>query len=356
MLTRGNLSTPKVRPGFLLASFTDNTLTTDGGNSGCSMWYFIPADELNKVYHPKYSFSYGQIYGVAYGNGYWHTAPFSTQHYLVNIPDGIGRRQSFPYYSYIKSSGDYHTTAIYNFNYANNKFIVLDYANPATTWSSSKGNGGFTPYIGNYPAYPGRFNAYNHDDNIYAVPGASSGVLYYTTNSGQTWTAAASTPGATLQGMAYGKVGATKTWVAASDGSSYTTLYYSLNNFSSWTSVTRPGLGSIYDVKYGKGRFVACGGYYNGSNYKTVILTSTDGITWTNLYGTSAIPANADFFGYALQTDNKGNWVCAGLNYTTSQITTNQYLYSSDNGSNWFVGTFPQNLAIYGPIAYGDGS
>jgi hypothetical protein len=66
------------------------------------------------------------------------------------------------------------------------------------------------------------------------------------------------------------------TFVAVGDGGTILTS----PDVASWTQRTSGGQ-SLYGVAYGKGLFVAVGGYSDPWSSASVILTSPDGASWT---------------------------------------------------------------------------
>lgn len=352
MFNRSNLLLNNTKPGFLFCSETSTSFVVDGNNVDAAAWYFIPADDLSKVYDCGFSTNYGQVYGVTYGDKAWHIAPYSTGKFLIHTRSGIGKRQTYPDFTFFAGS-DNSVTAPFNFKRLGDTYVILNYVNPASTWVSDKARKTFTRYANNYPTFPSSYGAYNSVDDVYLVPQANSSTMLYTQNKGITWNYGASIFAAARQ-PAFGTVGVSnKTWVTTSSGSSGTQVFYltgSATPTGSWSPITVSGA-SWQAAGFGNGRFVIGGGSFTGSNYNAKIAYSTNGSSWT-----PATVPTVNFYVHSLATDGEGKWIGLGYNYDGANfVTTEQYIYSADNGSNWTAGTLPKRLCVRGTMAFGDG-
>lgn len=120
--------------------------------------------------------------------------------------------------------------------------------------------------------------AYNGSDYYIAVGTNGSGAYCWGSADGVTWGAIGSPGGAgnTCSSIATDGAG---TWVAVKNSPQGTGPYYSTNNGTSWTAGTRSGgwsYSTLFGVIYAGGLFVVGGQEAGGW-----ILTSADGITWT---------------------------------------------------------------------------
>ena len=114
------------------------------------------------------------------------------------------------------------------------------------------------------------------------------------------------------------------------------TAYY---KFPANTSPTTNPYQRINNMNYLNGKYIAVG--YDNNAGKGLILTSTDGITWTN-----------QNFGFNINItdiayDGSTNYVVVGTN-------SSGYIYYSTNLSSWTQVTLPSNYNLY-CITYGNG-
>ncbi len=122
-----------------------------------------------------------------------------------------------------------------------------------------------------------------------------------------------------------------------------------------WTEGTQPyapqHVNQLSGIAYGNGTFVAVG--YSCTNtwsdYTAIVLSSSDGITWTK--GTAPVQDTV----LTGVTYGNGTFVAVGYSYTNTTTTTAVVLFSSD-GATWTLGALPvQTGALYG-VTYGNGT
>lgn len=174
-------------------------------------------------------------------------------------------------------------------------------------------------------------------------------------------------------------------FVAVGEGSN---LAYISTDGINWTTSTLPsGSTSMayYGIAYGNGLFVV-GGYINNGTSTRVVITSPDGITWTQrttpvagsssgewyrfLYGNGIFVAVANVVSTAsIMTSSDGiTWtarthasasplsVCYGNGRWIATISgsTSTALTSTDNGVTWSTISLPSSCR-WGSVAYGNG-
>ncbi|MEX0329779.1 MAG: hypothetical protein AB3N64_00010 [Puniceicoccaceae bacterium] len=103
-----------------------------------------------------------------------------------------------------------------------------------------------------------------------------------TSTDGISWTVSSTGDFNWYFGVTYAEIGGSDRFVAVSDEGAISTS----SDGVSWSAATLPNnlptLPEFYDVSYGGGLFVACGGYIDDNNsWGILIVTSTDGINWT---------------------------------------------------------------------------
>lgn len=139
---------------------------------------------------------------------------------------------------------------------------------------------------------------------------------------GETWTTVTSPSiGTGWRGMAYGN----GTFVMLEGGTSSTAAIYSKNGGESWTSVTLPTSLMWTGCAYGNGIFVAAGALASNS-----VITSPDGITWTNQ--AAVLPDTSTHSSISFAN---------GAFYIQSYNTTT--ISRSYNGIQWFQSTLPSS-------------
>ena len=137
-------------------------------------------------------------------------------------------------------------------------------------------------------------------------------------------------------------------YVAVARGGTVTDqLIMSSPDAVTWTTRTMPVSGSLRSIEYGNGIFLAI------NDNLSLILTSTDGITWTQLPDRSSI-VNPDAYFYALKY---GGGVFAAIStptYSGSGLSA-RAVWSTD-GINWNVQSIPSPDRMWGTfkgLAYG---
>lgn len=125
-----------------------------------------------------------------------------------------------------------------------------------------------------------------------------------------------------------------------------------------WTDTTPQNIVPLFKITYGNGTFVAAGGIVDavGNISNSKILTSPDGITWTD-----RTPSGLQGLINAIAYDN-GIFVAADVHFSLTTLTKwsssspdgHSILYTSSDGINWQKRTSTLG-AIINAIAYGNG-
>jgi hypothetical protein len=103
-------------------------------------------------------------------------------------------------------------------------------------------------------------------------------------------------------------------------------VIYSSTNGTSWT--LRDSTLFLTDIIYDGSKYVGCGQYYDGVDTFNSIATSTDAITWTRRYTSTANP-NDRF--YSIAWNGSNNYVVVGgRNTSTADLDETTIAYSSD--------------------------
>lgn len=147
----------------------------------------------------------------------------------------------------------------------------------------------------------GTFRDVIHDGTRWIAAGTTttnSGLIYTSTN-GTTWTEGA---GRGLQGFT--KVASNGAGTIVCNASNSTNIYYSTTTGGSWTGVSVTGASVLNGITYAESKFVRVA--------SGAIISSTDGITWTNrstaaTYWEDVIYNGTDFFATQATTDTAGS-------------------------------------------------
>lgn len=215
------------------------------------------------------------------------------------------------------------------------------------------------------------------NDRFVAV--GHSGTIMYSLD-GRNWTDVSDPLGGSLYGVAYGNC------VYVITGGNNAGVVYRSYDGAHWTKVTiapyPPSFGpwGLYEVAFGNGVFVAGGSGWDGSKWTSVILTSTDGLTWTpQTFGndfsiTSLTFGNGVFLALAgtvySSSDGKTWSPASSTSANKVRFSGNQFLLPSYSGQlasstdarNWVTHQLPTSATLYdfawgkdGFVAVGDG-
>ena len=148
------------------------------------------------------------------------------------------------------------------------------------------------------------------------VVGYRADTMFYSTDSGATWTATNSNISEYYR-LRYGIVAdGAGNWVTIGENSRTATS----SNGISWTERSTPFTNDLYGLAAGaNGKFVACG------SSGAIMYSSNSGVSWSSA---SSGVSNAL---YSAAGDNSGNFVCCGSGGTV--------VTSSNNGSSWTTQT-----------------
>jgi hypothetical protein len=220
-----------------------------------------------------------------------------------------GPRQESPISAFVNNGRMFTCTTTGSSQY------VISYSTNGTSWSTP------TMPIGNY-----KVNGYASQGNTILAAGDTpnsggpTNQYMYSTNNGDTWTAGSfplSKPWATA--LTNGSI-----WVVASqsDEANNIRTNTTLGGASAgWTQRNIAGSNNNwYGGAYGNGRFIL-------TSFGGKIISSTDGITWTERATGQGSLFNAVYTGNLFFTRNTGS-------------TSTSYLYSSD-GETWNTGNLP---------------
>jgi hypothetical protein len=165
------------------------------------------------------------------------------------------------------------------------------------------------------------------------------GLVLKSTDVATTWAASKAASSSGFMSIAAGD---RKIVAVGNDSSSYkAVIYTSADGGATWSETAPAGINvNSYDgITFGNGKFVVVGYAFNGAAHTAVILTSTDGSTWT----AANVNAQAGLRGV---TWGGGKFVAVG-NYGA--------ILTSPDGSNWAV----QNSGItdkhFNHVGYGGG-
>ena len=201
------------------------------------------------------------------------------------------------------------------------------YLNVGTAYRYST-DGGVTWAASTFAAAPNPASyimQYNQTDPAKLVIQTDVGYpdAYYTSNSGQTWSAIRSLPIATPNGSLYYK-GSTLVL-------SNTTVYYvSTDDGVTWTVPTFPIGVLSTNIKF----FADANRFYAGVANQTQLLTSSDAVTWTivTLSQTFTLGAVLSQLGYGILPFDSNTVVLLGYNEANAY---NSAIFTTDGGVTW---------------------
>jgi hypothetical protein len=144
----------------------------------------------------------------------------------------------------------------------------------------------------------------------------NDGIILVSTNDGNTWTNVTTLNNTLVSNVSWnGQI-----WVACSISG----LLYSSNNANTWTfSNVNGGSFNFRSAAWNGNKWIACGQSFSIGTFRTVI-SSTDGITWSN-----TIPISDIGQGRGIAW-NGTMWVIVGAGFSFNTI-----FYSTDDGMNW---------------------
>ena len=215
------------------------------------------------------------------------------------------------------------------------------------------------------------------NDRFVAV--GHSGTIMYSLD-GKSWTDVSDPLGGSLYGVAYGNC------VYVITGGNNAGVVYRSYDGANWTKVAIApypssfGPWGLFEVAFGNGVFVAGGSGWDGSKWTSVLLTSTDGLTWTpqafgNDYSiTSVTFGNGAFLALAgsiyASLDGKTWTQASSTSANKVRFSGNLFLAPSYSGQlaastdvrSWVTHQLPTSATMYdfawgkdGFVAVGDG-
>lgn len=201
---------------------------------------------------------------------------------------------------------------------------------------STNGNG-WTTYSGVLPSGAGfcAVPVYNSDDGRWATSITGTTTILYSDDDGVSWSS--TTAPVNVYGLAYGN----GTWVFSANTAG---VVYSSDNLSTLTTVQT---NTNYTVHYNEWdqKFWLPAGFFTGSIFTARIYSSTDGISWTSIYGGAS--GTTPLLLQEIIGDDSGNYIGMGVEYSGGYVDTDVYLYSTDNGATWSEGTLPTARQLY---------
>lgn len=249
----------------------------------------------------------------------------------VNI---IGRLPSNPATNGVTNSTNWATLATNNAA-SSTKFIALSSAsstNSAYFNGSTWGNYTTTTTAARYGVAYGVSGSTGYF--VTCDNGANTTQVFNTNSAG--WAAGATLPSSSSwQGMAYGSIGGTPTWVVANADVGGNPAYYNsgtaptTGTFSASTGINT----ATAAIAFGNGKFMAI------QSGGTGVWTSSTGTQWSNS-GLASLPIATSGTGVSIAYGN-GRWVIAPGNTSGMPL-----LVSLNDGVSWMVATVPNAAAL----------
>lgn len=337
------------------------SLDTFGGNTNRGKGFFILDTNGNHLKISPDNLASSEATGItsiAWKQGAWGKDSgillgYSGNPYAKYIRDPRDSIQSIGKFAYLDAAANpFSADFPFSVSYVNNQFVAIctqATGSPVVIYTSPDGLDWTkitTGPIAQGTGLPNRM-AYNPDDGRYAFASRVSSHIFYSDNDMATWSSV--TPGTgTVFDIDYGN----GIWIASyfSNGA-----YFSTNNMSTWSNANFPAFS--YNVMYDKitQRFWTGSGLRQGANnYDARIAYSTNGSSWTTAYS-----GTANVFINSIKGDDEGNYIAAGFSDDGNDFTpTTAYLYSTDGGDSWTEGTLANAVELGYPssIFYGDGT
>jgi hypothetical protein len=207
----------------------------------------------------------------------------------------------------------------------NNCFVMINAVmrfstDGGVTWAACTGSG-----AGSLDPGQGFLQVNTSDPaKLLFINGTGSTAVYYSADSGASWSANRPIPFSNPNGGLYYK-GST---AVVSNGSNQS--FVSTNDGVTWTAITYP-IGTLSaNVKL----FADANRFYAGVNAQTQILTSSDGVTWTllTLSQQFALATLSSMYGYGIVSFDSNVVVLLGYN---NQSGYNQAIFTLDGGVTW---------------------
>ena len=280
---------------------------------------------------------FGQyLNSVTYGDGYYAAVGYNNDYAtFVVSSDGINW-----------SNQDANVILAYpaGVTYGNSQYVAVgeDSYNNAFFATGTAYGTSWTQQAAN--TIPGYLNSVCWSGTEYvAVGGLSGNVLIASSPDGTTWTQqAANTFGGYLNNVYYGN----STYIGVGNDSSNKLLILTSSDASTWTQQAAGEYsGYLLGSTYGNGRYIAVG-YDTGNN--GIIYSSTNGVTWNQVN----IGTYASSYIYSVVWNGSNQFVAVGY---TSSPSTEDLILTSPDGITWTQQAINQGYLQLNSVVYNSG-